>query len=990
MANNPKGDGELLADFVATRSTTAFEELVRRHGPMLYNACLRALQNPQDAEDAAQAAFLVLADKAPSLTARTDVSGWLHRVGVNICRNARRTARVRRTHEREAGEMRVQTEEDRRNWERLSPLLDEALAALPGKYRRAIVLFHLEGRSLEETAQLLGAETGAVGMRLSRGREMLRSRLGRRGLSLSLGGLLMLVSENALTAELPSAFATATAKAVALAAPGSAVAGGMISAKAAGWAATALKAIFWGKIKAAAVTTAATAAVVVSVLGGGTLLADGGGDRKPAAKPPAPKPVLEREVFPVKVDGKWGFIDRKGKLVLEPRFDLARPACEGMARVREDGKWGYVRAGATAKVMVEPRFVAARDFSEGLAAVKQDGKWSYIDRSGKKSIPADFARARSFSEGLAAAAVAREENAPAWDVRWGYINRKGAWVIKPTYRHACEFGDGLAPVAEDWKVGYIDRSGKTVIECRFYRAESFRDGISLVTSAENVRVTRNGLGAIVSTRVTGGLKSFFIDRAGRPLPPPPGGFMIEEDLSEKLTPVNRRWQKRNVYTQSPLCYLNAKGAVVLKTVFREGKPFSEGLAAVTPNFSRDRWGYIDRSGKLAIPLQFSRAGEFRHGLAMVGFRKHGFLDLEGKTIIAEDFERAHGFSEGLAAVMVGGEWGFIDPQGKAVIQPQFEEVRSFSDGLAGVRLGGEWGFIDPQGRMVIKPRFKSVLDFHEERAAVRSNYGSTFDIIDKKGTFISRGEFSVFSMRIRFSGGRAMVRKGQRGSKSLLIDRDCKVIAKVPGRGLGARFAEGLCRVSNGSLRNVKYGYIDAAGKAVVEPVYQGAAEIFSQGLAWVKLGHKRGFIDRTGKLVIPAKFDDAGDFREGLAPVRVDTRDGKPGRWGYIDKAGKWVLEPRFDRAESFSQGRAWTKTGQKAAFIDRTGKVLFTLIDPGFGGRREERRFAEGRLLMRVEANGYIDRTGKFLWCSTPKRPVPIDPPRKPLEKQEVPEVF
>ncbi|MCI0703569.1 MAG: sigma-70 family RNA polymerase sigma factor [Planctomycetia bacterium] len=176
-------DAELLTRWCVAADTTALEELIHRHGAMVFGVCRRALGNTADAEDAFQATFLIFVRKAHTLDRPAEVAAWLHAVALRVARKAR-AARTRR-YEREVAIVDIadpttpEPSEDARD---LRQSLDEELDRLPEKYRLPIVLCELEGRTLEETAQLLGWPKGTVAGRLSRGRELLRRRLSRRGL----------------------------------------------------------------------------------------------------------------------------------------------------------------------------------------------------------------------------------------------------------------------------------------------------------------------------------------------------------------------------------------------------------------------------------------------------------------------------------------------------------------------------------------------------------------------------------------------------------------------------------------------------------------------------------------------------------------------------------------------------------------------------------------------------------------------------------------
>src|SRR4051812_2127035 len=149
-------DRQLLDRFVGARDEGAFAELVRRHGPMVLAACRRVLRHEQDAEDAFQASFLVLARKAGSVRQGDSVGGWLYRVAYRLALRARAVGCRRREQLTPAGEE-VTTPgvlgaltQPRSPHESLRTALDEELRRLPEQYRTAAVLCYLEGRTQAE------------------------------------------------------------------------------------------------------------------------------------------------------------------------------------------------------------------------------------------------------------------------------------------------------------------------------------------------------------------------------------------------------------------------------------------------------------------------------------------------------------------------------------------------------------------------------------------------------------------------------------------------------------------------------------------------------------------------------------------------------------------------------------------------------------------------------------------------------------------------
>ncbi len=190
----PITDGQLLAMFVETGDEAAFEALVRRYGAMVLGVSRRLLRHAQDAEDVFQATFLVLVRKAATLKRREGVGNWLHGVAVRTALQARARAARRRLKESEvppmaAEESSAETASQRELHERL----DQELGRLPDKFREAIILCDLMGKTMRQAANELGCPEGTVSSRLTRGREMLKKRLTECGTSLpgATGAILM-------------------------------------------------------------------------------------------------------------------------------------------------------------------------------------------------------------------------------------------------------------------------------------------------------------------------------------------------------------------------------------------------------------------------------------------------------------------------------------------------------------------------------------------------------------------------------------------------------------------------------------------------------------------------------------------------------------------------------------------------------------------------------------------------------------------------------
>jgi RNA polymerase sigma factor (sigma-70 family) len=211
-------DEQLLQTFLSRSDESAeaaFATLVARHVPIVHRVCLDVLRHREEARDAAQAVFLVLARKAGSIRKPEALGPWLHGVALRLARRARADEARRRAAERRKGEIMRQ----RQHWEAgLDPVdyaeLHEEVDRLPEKYRSPIILCYLQGRTQVQAAEELGWPLGTVQVRLHRGRDRLRSRLTRRGIGPMVMAGFGLATSSSATAGMPGrAWTDATAAA---------------------------------------------------------------------------------------------------------------------------------------------------------------------------------------------------------------------------------------------------------------------------------------------------------------------------------------------------------------------------------------------------------------------------------------------------------------------------------------------------------------------------------------------------------------------------------------------------------------------------------------------------------------------------------------------------------------------------------------------------------------------------------------------------------
>lgn len=366
-------------------------------------------------------------------------------------------------------------------------------------------------------------------------------------------------------------------------------------------------------------------------------------------------------------------------------------------------------------------------------------------------------------------------------------------------------------------------------------------------------------------------------------------------------------------------------------------------APVSSSVARFYWGYVDKTGKLVIPMKYLAAGNFEEGLATVktevGDKQLcGYINKSGVFVIKPLYFPADQFCEGLAAVAfqpttkndswkvnTSYNWGYINKDGHSVIGYKFLNASRFSEGLAAIytnnRAAGEvtTGYIDRTGNLVIKVKGIKAKPFHGGVALVESG------LINKSGRLVL-----PYRMKINNS---MIVQINEQLGYTITSINDPYEDAPV--------MSEGLIPMIN--LRTHKCGYMNIKGKIVIPPSYLYAFP-FSEGLGRVQVKIMQGYIDKSGKIVIKPQFRTAGPFSEGLAAVAFAAKKGKTSQFGYINKSGKWIIEPKYDSATEFREGMAAVCISNKWGFIDKTGKLI---VQPEYDITAS---FSEGRAAVAV----------------------------------------
>lgn len=323
-------------------------------------------------------------------------------------------------------------------------------------------------------------------------------------------------------------------------------------------------------------------------------------------------------------------------------------------------------------------------------------------------------------------------------------------------------------------------------------------------------------------------------------------------------------------------FMDYDGNIHIKPQYEQAAFFSEGLALV---MKEDKYGFIDKGNKLIVPFMYTSATDFEKGRSVVELDgKYGMIDRSGKRIFPVEFKELGALSDGLAYGQKDSLFGYYDADFIQRIPEKYEEAFPFSDSVAKVQIGENQAFIDIYGTNVVAPGYSSVEFFSD-----------TLLIFEDNG-------------------------------KYGLMKRNCEVVINAQYDRIMKPVIDRTMVIQNG-----KIGYIDLSGNLIIPVQYETfpnspAKGQFNSNLTVIKFKGKYGVIDKNGRVILAATFNEIGDISSVMAFSK-----GKG--WGYTDLLGKVTIQPAYSYAESFVAGTAIVELNGLQGVIDSKGTVLLPL---------------------------------------------------------------
>lgn len=397
-------------------------------------------------------------------------------------------------------------------------------------------------------------------------------------------------------------------------------------------------------------------------------------------------------IFSPKSEGKvlFGYMDKKGKETIPPKYKKAHPFKEDLANVKyENNLWGFIDKKDNR--VIEANYFDAKEFSEGLAAVKVNDaysakNWGYVNKTGEMVISPSFYSAGEFRNGIARVTLEYTKRSGFANHLHGYINKEGKIIATDKDRTTSlerdnhSYADGLLPVKTPDGWGFQNLAGEMITKDSYYEIRSFSEGMAAVAvnidSPDTLKKFSDLIGGVPGSviSVVSGTNTVilwgYINTSGKmvipftylQVTPFTNGFAVVNNL--KVDPISK----------SGYFFINKKGENQYNSSFEFAKGFSSGLACVT-SISDERGNtksyYINPTGKKALDSVDGRelfsCEPFSDGVAFI------------RT--SETFQKdPNSFSEFTYRE------GYIDHKGNPiyplVIQKDFDGLRTFSNGMA--------------------------------------------------------------------------------------------------------------------------------------------------------------------------------------------------------------------------------------------------------------------------------------------------------------------
>ncbi|MBD8082340.1 WG repeat-containing protein [Chryseobacterium caseinilyticum] len=511
--------------------------------------------------------------------------------------------------------------------------------------------------------------------------------------------------------------------------------------------------------------------------------------------------------------------------------------------------------------------------AQDLIPYTSEGKFGFKDQSGKLLTPAIY---HSYSKNEGNLYKVKTGD------KYGIIDSKGKTKVKPIYKFINNFKDGIAPAQrEDGVYGIIDVNGTEKI-FNYRYLSSFTDG-----------------GAVASLK--GQEKFGVVDVNGKTL--------IDFKYDNIIYRGNSVGMTHKDYGK--VAYIGLGSEEITPYIYDGGnKIFAEGLMAVSLD---GKHGYIDKAGKIVIPIMYERASSFHNGVALIMLdKKMKMIDRTGKIIRDLPYEEmGRHIMDGKIPVWLNDKMGIIEmTTGKVVIEPLYDDITIDRSTKYWAKKDNKYGIIDKNGKTVLPHEFSEV----------NSTYGG-----NENSIVVKDGKYGMYDAdkneilapvydSISKNGGNGFVMT-KMGSKYGFIDLLGKELAH-PQFDSAKSFSDGVAVVFSENKFHILY---PSGTKKTVS--YKGSSDIqmvenFNSGLAIVIYMNKYGLMSKNGDFIVSPLYQFIGEPQFDVRLTAIADQ------FGLLDLSGNTILEPKYDKIDVVSDYTIIKATlGDVISYFDKKG---------------------------------------------------------------------
>lgn len=673
-------------------------------------------------------------------------------------------------------------------------------------------------------------------------------------------------------------------------------------------------------------------------------------------------------------NGLWGLVSASGALLAEPQFDelkVLEAQPEGMTGTyiltRQNERFGLLNA--SGNIILKPLASEIRPYNDFLFFAKRNQRWSAFDHTGTEILEARYQYFSKLSDNYLK--LVSDGKTALFSLLYYKV------VAEGQHDNYYPFSDEYALCRKNSRMGLIDHCGKTVLSAHYeeiqtFNGEIFRvkmhnrwglvshnDELILPFQYDYISPLKGKVAVVIANGLRGAVNAY--------------GYKIVEPLFDKLE-IKDREIRALANGQLTIFHLDNRGYLDDENAF--GNFFSisvvpQGSGPWMPagnqhpyQLDKFEWFFSTKNNKWGLRRLDNGAEQIQPSFDEVHVLKDIGLTLVGVELSQPlVFDRTN-FRCEMTYGLVQNDTGLL------VHEVDIVDIRlhDFSKGLPAARCifsDGRQGLVNKIGKVLLKD-FAYIGEYHDglARASAKGrlsavpppaaqNLGLLKDYLSAHMAPITLTDYTQYDLDLEARG--------------LLVCQDCQwgyidtlgIFRVAPQYSFALDFVNEVGIVA----QDEKWGMVNKTGKEVLPCRFDELGFMENTGnrvLRIFKKEHKYGLIDSLGRLAVSAQYEAIGSFTEGRLAVKRNNH------WGFVDRNGLEVVPCRFDEVAQFSEGLAAVRIGSKWGYIDKNGHEELPFVFSKAG------RFGNGLAPAKKAGPcyGYINRSGQ--WAIQPQYPM------------------